>query len=72
MSPVQPLAYPIMSAAPRGSFLMRGRSGMFVHGMSVTASSFAKRGTMLTIQVESFMHHEISVRYVSNADLPRS
>jgi hypothetical protein len=51
---------------------MRGRSGMFVHGMSVTASSFAKRGTMLTIQVESFMHHEISVRYVSNADLPRS
>jgi hypothetical protein len=45
---------------------------MLVHGISVAFSSFAKRGMLFAIQMQSFMHHEISVRYVSNVGLPRS
>jgi hypothetical protein len=54
--------HPIIRAVPNGSFLMRGPTNLLVKAMSAGFSSFAKRGRLLAIHMQSFMHHEISTR----------
>lgn len=65
-------AYPIIKTHPSGSFLIFGLNNLFTRGISGADSSFAHFSRFCDTKTMSFMHHAISVRYVSKPPFPRS